>query len=266
MLVYGHAGYPVIIFPTTMGRYHESKDFGLIDTASWFVEQGLIQLYCPDSIDVASGEIKTIDSGFSNLERGNSGLVWAPDSKKLAYTKGGANNFRRVMIWDSETNSIQQITNKMADALSPAWDNDRKHFYFLASTNVALGSGWANTSSITADPSYAAYVIDLQEGVDSPFIPRSDEEAVKEDKPKEEKSEKKEDKKEVPEAKGIQIDYEGIDRRTIALPMPTATYTAIAAGPKGSFFIGERKPGSFSQTVHKFTLKDRKPKEYLSGV
>ena len=49
-------------------------------------------------VNVASGEVRTIDSGFSNLERGNSGLVWAPDSKKLAYTKGGANNFRRVMI------------------------------------------------------------------------------------------------------------------------------------------------------------------------
>ena len=60
MLVYGHAGYPVIIFPTTMGRYHESKDFGLIDTASWFVEQGLIQLYCPDSIDKDSWYNKSI--------------------------------------------------------------------------------------------------------------------------------------------------------------------------------------------------------------
>ena len=48
--------------------------------------------------------------------------------------------------------------------------------------------------------------------------------------------------------------------------MQTASYTSILAGPAGSFFIGERKPGSFSQTVHKFTLKDRKPKEYLTGV
>ncbi len=60
MLVYGHAGYPVIIFPTTMGRYYESKDFGLIESARWFVEQGLIQLYCPDSIDKDSWYNKSI--------------------------------------------------------------------------------------------------------------------------------------------------------------------------------------------------------------
>ena len=51
MLVYGHAGYPVIVFPTTMGRYYESKDFKLIDSAQWFLDQGLIQIYAIDSID-----------------------------------------------------------------------------------------------------------------------------------------------------------------------------------------------------------------------
>ena len=90
-------------------------------------------------VNVQSGEIKTIDSGFSNIERGGSGLVWSPDSKKLAYSKTGPNNFGRIMIWDSETDMIKQVTNEMADASSPAWDNDKKHFYF-ASTDVALGS------------------------------------------------------------------------------------------------------------------------------
>ena len=51
MLTYGHAGHPVIIFPSTMGRYHESKDFKLIESVRWFVEHGLVRLYCPDSID-----------------------------------------------------------------------------------------------------------------------------------------------------------------------------------------------------------------------
>lgn len=51
MMVYGDRGYPVVIFPTTMGRYYESKDFGLIEAVRWFVEQGLVQIFCPDSID-----------------------------------------------------------------------------------------------------------------------------------------------------------------------------------------------------------------------
>jgi len=54
MLVYGHQGYPVIVFPSSKGRYYESKDFGLIQTAEWFLERGFIQLFCPDSIDAWS--------------------------------------------------------------------------------------------------------------------------------------------------------------------------------------------------------------------
>ena len=52
MLVFGDRGYPVIIFPYHHGAlFHESKDFGLIETARWFVERGFIQIFCPDSID-----------------------------------------------------------------------------------------------------------------------------------------------------------------------------------------------------------------------
>ena len=54
MLVFGHAGYPVIVFPTTKGRYYEAKDFLLIESARWFLEQGLVKIYCPDSIDAFS--------------------------------------------------------------------------------------------------------------------------------------------------------------------------------------------------------------------
>lgn len=60
MLVYGHAGYPVIVFPTTMGRYYESKDFKLIESAAWYLNEGLIQIYCPDSIDRQSWYNKSI--------------------------------------------------------------------------------------------------------------------------------------------------------------------------------------------------------------
>ena len=51
MLVFGHSGYPVVLFPTSMGSFHENKDMGLIESARWYLEQGLIQIYCPDSID-----------------------------------------------------------------------------------------------------------------------------------------------------------------------------------------------------------------------
>lgn len=60
MQVFGHAGYPVIVFPTTMGRYYEAKDFKLIESVRWFVEQGKVTIYCPDSINELSWYNKKI--------------------------------------------------------------------------------------------------------------------------------------------------------------------------------------------------------------
>ena len=60
MLIFGHAGYPVILFPTTMGKYYECKDFQLIESARWFLEQGLVQIFCPDSINDKSWYNKSI--------------------------------------------------------------------------------------------------------------------------------------------------------------------------------------------------------------
>lgn len=54
MLVFGTRGYPVVLFPTSMGRYHQNKDFGLIESVRWFVDNGLVKIYCPDAIDTQS--------------------------------------------------------------------------------------------------------------------------------------------------------------------------------------------------------------------
>jgi esterase/lipase superfamily enzyme len=51
MLVFGHAGIPLVLFPTSMGRFFEYKDFDLIAAAAPFLETGRVKIYCPDSID-----------------------------------------------------------------------------------------------------------------------------------------------------------------------------------------------------------------------
>ena len=54
MLVFGHAGYPVIAFPTSLGRYYQNKDFGLIASVAHLVDAGRVKIYCPDGIDAQS--------------------------------------------------------------------------------------------------------------------------------------------------------------------------------------------------------------------
>jgi esterase/lipase superfamily enzyme len=65
MLVFGHAGYPLVLFPTTMGRFFECKNMKLIESAKWFLEEGLVQIYCPDSIN----ELSWYDKGIHPADR-----------------------------------------------------------------------------------------------------------------------------------------------------------------------------------------------------
>ncbi len=60
LLIFGHGGTPVLLFPTSMGRYFENKDFGLIDAVAPFINEGKIKIYCPDGIDKSSWYNKDI--------------------------------------------------------------------------------------------------------------------------------------------------------------------------------------------------------------
>ncbi len=48
---YGHAGKPVVVFPSACGRFYEFEDFGMVDAIASFIEAGRVRLYTLDSID-----------------------------------------------------------------------------------------------------------------------------------------------------------------------------------------------------------------------
>ncbi|TDX01043.1 esterase family protein [Dinghuibacter silviterrae] len=60
MLVFGHGGMPLVLFPTSQGRYYQNKDEGMLEAARWFVDEGKVRIYCPDSIDHLSWYNKDI--------------------------------------------------------------------------------------------------------------------------------------------------------------------------------------------------------------
>jgi len=54
MLIFGHAGARVLVFPTSMGKFFEWEDRGMIEALSAHLERGWLQLYCVDSVDAES--------------------------------------------------------------------------------------------------------------------------------------------------------------------------------------------------------------------
>jgi esterase/lipase superfamily enzyme len=54
LLIFGHAGARVLVFPTSQGRFYEWQDRGIIDSFAHHIEQGWLQFYCVDSVDAES--------------------------------------------------------------------------------------------------------------------------------------------------------------------------------------------------------------------
>lgn len=52
--IYGHAGKPMMVFPTGCGRFYEFEDFGMVESVRWFIDEGKLMLYAIDSVDCES--------------------------------------------------------------------------------------------------------------------------------------------------------------------------------------------------------------------
>ena len=60
LLVFGHAGLPAIVFPTSQGRFFEFEDRGMVAALWGKIESGGLQLFCLDSVDSESWYNKNV--------------------------------------------------------------------------------------------------------------------------------------------------------------------------------------------------------------
>jgi len=205
--------------------------------------------------------------------------VWSPDSRWLAYTKQLHNHLRAVFIYSLDQNKTYQATDGMSDALFADFDKEGKYLYFTASTDVALNTGWLDMSSLSRPVTRSVYVMVLKKDLPSPLQPESDEE-----KPEEKKADGKEttgkdpsaekDKEKPKEPVKVEIDFENISQRILALPIPARNYYGLSAGKTGVLFLVEGPPvdpidfeeGGPAQTLHKFDLKTRKTEKILENI
>ena len=54
LLVFGHAGAKVLVFPTREGRFYEYENWGLVDALRPSIDGGYIRLFCVDGVDSES--------------------------------------------------------------------------------------------------------------------------------------------------------------------------------------------------------------------
>lgn len=229
-------------------------------------------------LDMESGNTVVVDTDRYDGPRRISSVAWSPDNRWLTYTKQLESTLRAVFVYSLESKKSHQITDGMSDATLPAFDRDGKHLYFAASTDTGLNVGWRDMSSYFRPLTNSVYAVVLRKDLPSPIAPESDEEkppesgkdAQKQEQPYEKASEKAEDVK----AKDVQvkIDFDNIEQRILALPIPARTYTGLFAGKSGTLFLLETPfivgppSGPTGRILHKFDMKTRKTDRVLDGI
>ena len=125
--------------------------------------------------DVAGGEAKVVGNDPWVVANRALDPIWSPDSKWVAYASRLRSMYHAIFISNVETGVTKQVTDGLADALSPAWDASGKYLWFLASTDFGLGSQWLDMTSYDHDENFGLYVAVLKKTEVSPLLPESDE-------------------------------------------------------------------------------------------
>lgn len=216
-------------------------------------------------VDVATGKATEADRDTYMVPERSMNPVWSPDSRWIAYAKRLDSQLRAIYIYELGTGTVRQVTDGMADAVWPAWDASGKYLYYLGSTNFGLNTGWLEMQSYERPVTRSIYLTVLSKGEPSPLLPESDEEVVADTtKPK------------PPAAAGavtVNIDFDGLAGRTVALDVPARSYHTLRAGPAGTLFFLEPIPATGAaagpppgNALHRYQLRERKATSFVSGV
>src|SRR6185369_7669759 len=100
----------------------------------------------------------------------------SPDSCWITYSKSLASHLRAIVGYSIADKKSTQVTDGLADALSPTFDAGGKYLYFLASTNYGPSTGWLEMSSLDRPVRRAIYMVVLGATEPSPLLPESGDE------------------------------------------------------------------------------------------
>ncbi|MCP4632206.1 MAG: protease, partial [candidate division Zixibacteria bacterium] len=215
-------------------------------------------------IDIGSKKLNKIDKANRNEIRD---FTISPDSRYVAYTKNLENRITTIFIYSFEDKSIKQVTPGFTHDFTPLFDPDGKYLYFLSQRdfNPILGN---YEFSFVNQAITNLFLIVLSADEKSPFAPKSDEVAIKDDDDEDDKDDDKDDDKPTK----IKIDFEGIYDRQVAIDLPAGNYGGMSAVSGAVFYasfpmFGLRgKVGEGETVLHKYILDDKKDHVFAEGI
>jgi tricorn protease len=213
------------------------------------------------SIDAKSGSATKVDTDENGDPTRSFDASWSPDSKWIAYAKNLKSRMQAIFIYSVAEKKSYQITDSLADSISPAFDAGGKYLYFLASTNYGPHTSWLEMSSLDHPTLRSVYLVVLGANEPSPFLPETGDEPGKPAAaPNPDAAKAK------PASTDVHIDLNGIGQRILPVAVPPADYGNLVAGPAGTFFYTEAVAGTGTAKLQKYQLKAAAAAPFLEGI
>lgn len=220
-------------------------------------------------IEVAGGKANKIATDNYPDPGRSFDATWASDSKWVAYSRNLPSRLRAIFVYSLADNKSHQITDGLADSVSPAFDAGGKYLYFMASTNFGPSTGWLEMSSIDRPVRRAIYLAVLGASEPSPLLPETGDEPPKPPTPPDAATPPPQTPAPAaPRTANVRIDFDRIGQRIISVNIPPGDYSNLAAGAAGSFFYTEpisTTPGA-ALRLQRYQLRERTAAPFLEGV
>ena len=211
-------------------------------------------------IEAASGATAKIDTDNYPDPRRDFGASWSPDSKWITYSKNLPSHLRAIFLYSLADKKTYQVTDGMADSISPTFDAGGKYLYFLSSTDFGPSTSWLEMSSLDRPVRRSIYLAVLSAEDPSPLLPEADDEkAPSSETPKPPAAP-------AAASKAVRIDTAGIGQRIISVNVPAREYVNLTAGPAETFFFTETVPAGGGVRLQKYQIKQRRAVPFMEGI
>ena len=211
-------------------------------------------------IDIDSRKITEVEQTLDGELRDFS---WSPDSKWITYSFPRYNTTNVIVIYNLDTGKKEEVTDDWFDSYGASFSDDGKFLVFISSRDfnpIYSATEW-NHAYQGMDK---IYLVPLSRKTPSPFAYVNDEISAKEEQKEDKKDGKKDDKKEEgkdgkkAETSTIEIDFEGIKGRSLALDIPAGNYSRPLLAGNAVYYS---RYGGGTRGLFLFDLKEKKETE-----
>lgn len=203
-------------------------------------------------VDVDSGRVSEVDtSRYNDIEE----YAWSPDSRYVVYTKDNAAGYGSLWI-HSLGGATRQVTSDMTNDGNGVFDPAGRYLYFLSSRDQDLEFSSIEFNYMVTN-SVRVYAAQLDGGQPALFLPKSDEVGADDDG----SGGSEDDDNDEPVR--IQIDFEGLEKRVVALQDGGGVYRDLTATASGPLYLSGEEDES---TLLLFDVEAEEEKTILEGI